>query len=435
MIIGERAAPDITKTDPIALVAGLARSGLHDEYVVYERAGEWVYAGGTRCRIALDSDRVEIVLPDGTRRTETVHNGGAVALATALAALPMPQWRAYGWIGFDFAGGTDTGGRPARRLARLLIPSVEVRASADRVEITSIDPAEADAIRAVIDSDRPFPAPGPELVDVRQDKQGYRDHVRLALSEIAAGRYEKVILSRRVPLPGPVDFPATYVAGRRANTPARSFLLGLDGLHCAGFSPELVVTIDKHGLVTTNPLAGTRAFGFGSLADLAARAELVTDPKEVYEHAISVRTALEEIRSVSVPGSARVSEFMGVAERGSVQHLASTVQGQLAEARTGWDAFEALFPAITASGVPKAGSVDAINRLDEPRGLYSGCVVMTSSEGDLDAALVLRAVFQEDGQAWLRAGAGIVKGSVPDREFEETCEKLRSVLPFVVPQL
>lgn len=145
-----------------------------------------------------------------------------------------------------------------------------------------------------------------------------------------------------------------------------------------------------------------------------------------------MRLALEEIRSVCLPGSARLSDFMGVAERGSVQHLASTVQGQLDPARTSWDAFEALFPAITASGIPKADSVEAINRLDEPRGLYSGCVVTASSAGDLDAALVLRAIYQEHGRAWLRAGAGIVSGSRPDREFEETCEKLRSVLPFVV---
>ena len=49
-------------------------------------------------------------------------------------------------------------------------------------------------------------------------------------------------------------------------------------------------------------------------------------------------------------------------------------------------------------------------------------------------ALVLRTVYQHVGKAWLRAGAGIVLGSTPAREHEETCEKLSSVAPYVVAQ-
>ena len=58
---------------------------------------------------------------------------------------------------------------------------------------------------------------------------------------------------------------------------------------------------------------------------------------------------------------------------------------------------------------------DAISRMDDPRGLYSGSVIALSQDGSLDAALVLRAVYQEGSQAWLRAGAGIVADSTPER--------------------
>ncbi|WP_018542472.1 MULTISPECIES: chorismate-binding protein [unclassified Streptomyces] len=71
---------------------------------------------------------------------------------------------------------------------------------------------------------------------------------------------------------------------------------------------------------------------------------------------------------------------------------------------------------------------------DEPRGMYAGAVLRAAADGSLDAALVLRAVYQRDGRAWLRAGAGVVGASSPDREYEETCEKLRSVAPYVVPE-
>lgn len=75
------------------------------------------------------------------------------------------------------------------------------------------------------------------------------------------------------------------------------------------------------------------------------------------------------------------------------------------------DALEALFPAVTASGIPKAPGLEAILRLDEmPRGLYSGAVAMFTPDGGLDAALALRVVYEAGSRTWLRAGgAGIMR--------------------------
>ncbi len=93
-----------------------------------------------------------------------------------------------------------------------------------------------------------------------------------------------------------------------------------------------------------------------------------------------------------------------------------------------WHAFNALFPAVTASGIPKKQSIDAIIRLEnEARDLYSGSVLTYDCDGTMDASLVLRSVYQDEENTWLRAGAGIVELSKPERELEETREKLRSV--------
>jgi salicylate synthetase len=122
-----------------------------------------------------------------------------------------------------------------------------------------------------------------------------------------------------------------------------------------------------------------------------------------------------------------------VRQRGSVQHLGSTILGRLRPPMTRMDALEVLFPAVTASGIPKKEGIEAILRLDQtPRALYSGAVMMISPNGGLDATLVLRSAFERNGQSWLRAGAGIIAASSPAREFEETCEKLGSVAPYLV---
>ena len=270
-------------------------------------------------------------------------------------------------------------------------------------------------------------------VDVIADPSGYRDRVALAVREIAMGRYYKVILSRCLQVPFALDFPSTYRLGRRHNTPVRSFLLRLGGIRAVGYSPELVAAVRHDGAVVTEPLAGTRALGRGAARDRQARDDLESNSKEIVEHAISVRSSLQEITEIAEPGTAVVTDFMTVRERGSVQHLGSTISARLGPSSDRMDALEALFPAVTASGIPKAGGVEAILRLDEgPRGLYSGAVVMVSADGGLDAALTLRAAYECDGKTWLRAGAGIIEESEPEREFEETCEKLSTLAPYLI---
>jgi anthranilate synthase component 1/salicylate synthetase len=231
-----------------------------------------------------------------------------------------------------------------------------------------------------------------------------------------------------------VDLVATYVAGRRGNNPARSYLLDLGGIQAAGFSPEIVVGVTAEGSVVSQPLAGTRALTPDLLANEALRADLFGSAKEVYEHAISVKTGVDELAEVCAPDSVGVPEFMAIRERGSVQHLASRVTGQLADGLRAWDAFGAVFPAVTASGVPKEPAYHTIRQYEaESRGLYSGTVLTVDHTGALDAALVLRSIFRRDGRTWLCAGAGIVGQSTPEREFEETCEKLDSVARYLVP--
>ncbi|MCF2533534.1 salicylate synthase [Yinghuangia soli] len=426
--------------DALAVAAALFGSSA-GESMVYENRdevgwGETPYAtasariGGTTLTIGGHAAEY----PDGSAPLD--------ALQQALAAVAVADWRAYGWLAFEL-GLALHGSQPlpaGTPLAHLVVPRREIRFTGGEALLRALDPDDldvlelrlADAAAATAARPQPTARAAADVQDHGADE--YRAAVASAVAEIRAGHLDKVILSRPVPVPEPIDFAATYVAGRRGNAPARSFLLDLGGWQAAGFCPEIVTTVAPDGTVTTQPLAGTRALDGDPAADRARRDELYRDTKEVYEHVISVRLAQEELVGVCEPGSVRVDDFMAVKERGSVQHLASELSGRLAAARSTWDAVAALFPAVTASGIPKAASCDLIHRAEsEPRGLYSGSVLTLDSDGSLDAALVLRSVFRRGGRTWLRAGAGIVADSTPERELEETREKLRSVSRFLVP--
>ncbi|UGT39895.1 salicylate synthase [Nocardia yamanashiensis] len=421
-------------TDPVAAVTALAAADRFGEYVVYEQPGAWVFAADPLGGIELDAGELRVTW-DGETAAGPWDGSPAQAVDRALAGLPQRR-NAYGWIGFEFCAwslGATAHVHPRATLAHLMIPRIEVRIDAAGVRVSGATPAETADIHELIANAQGSALPVAHPVDVTVDPTGYRDRVAAGVAEINSGKYQKVILSRKVELPFAVNVPETYRLGRVNNTPARSFLLRLGGLEAAGFSPELVAAVDGDRVVTTEPLAGTRAFGRGADVDEAARADLVRDPKEIVEHALSVQLSFAEIAAVAEPETTAVSDFMAVRERGSVQHLASTVKGVLAADRSPWDALEMLFPSVTASGIPKAAGVDAVFRLDhDDRGLYSGAVVTVSPDGALEATLVLRAVYQTGAGAWLRAGAGVVGQSKPEREFEETCEKLGSVAPYVV---
>ncbi|RBO86940.1 salicylate synthase [Nocardia puris] len=431
---GERVRVEYV-TDPAAAMSRLAAADRFGEYVMYERPGEWIFAADPIGGIELTARELRVTW-DGETTVRPWSGSPAQALDQALGLLQTEGRRAYGWIGFEFcAWSLDATAYLDERtvVARLMIPRVEVRVDESGIRVAGASPTETGDIHDLIASSQDAELPSAQPADIRVDATGYHGRVAAAIEEIRAGRYQKVILSRKVELPFTVDVPATYRLGRAHNTPARSFLLRLGGLEAAGFSPELVASVDDDRVVTTEPLAGTRAFGRGLEADMAARADLLSDPKEIVEHALSVQTSFGEISAVADPGTPVVSDFMAVRERGSVQHLASTVRGRLAADRSSWDALEVLFPSVTASGIPKREGVDSVFRNDgSPRGLYSGAVVAISPTGALEATLVLRAVYQTAEGAWLRAGAGIVAQSTPEREFEETCEKLGSIAPYVV---
>lgn len=423
------------------IVTAWAVSGLSDDYLVYERDPEWSFAGGQRLSIILSTRDVTVNGPAG-RFVSSWTGGPADVLARVIAEHVPSGVRLFGWVGFDFCAaefGLMARVPDGQVLAHVIVPDFEARISPVGITIDGADAHTESRLRAIAERATRDAGADPGRgggvgIDVDHGSHEYRTAVRCAVEEIRSGRYRKVVLSRRVDIPVDIDIPATFSRGRAGNTPARSFLLRLNGLEAAGFSPELVAAVRADRTVVAEPLAGTRALGISEELDRRARGELETDMKEIAEHALSVQTAFDEVAAVSEVGTTAVTDFMQVRERGSVQHLGSTVIGTLGEQLGPWDALAALFPSITASGTPKSAAVDAIYRIEGgPRGLYSGAVVMATAAGDFEATLALRTVFRQNGRCWLQAGAGIVEQSDPEREFRETCEKLASVAPYLVP--
>ncbi|NRN26877.1 salicylate synthase [Photorhabdus heterorhabditis] len=407
---------------------------------LYEAKDEWSLGMGCAATISVNASG-QLIDSQGNHHPYDI-NTLSQKLEQALNALPIKDWRAYGRTLFEFSHMTY--GLPLEQqdeaLIKITIPQHELRITQGQVLIRTLEQDQiailSEKIKQADQSSTPaFPyTKHMEIINTSDAAKHYQANVANAVKDIAEGHYQKVILSRKVELGPHIDMAHSYWLGRQANTPARSFFLRDEDFSAYGFSPETVVEADGSGWVSTQPLAGTRALTHDKEQDQQLRADLLSDPKEISEHAVSAKLALEELAPICQTETLCVSEFMAIRERGSVQHLASRVKGLLQTDKNRWDAFIVLFPAVTASGIPKKPSLQAISHYEgEPRRLYSGCVMLLDSSGKLDAALVLRSLYQHKGRCWLQAGAGLVRDSKPEREWQETCEKLDCIMKYVRP--
>jgi anthranilate synthase component 1 len=80
------------------------------------------------------------------------------------------------------------------------------------------------------------------------------------------------------------------------------------------------------------------------------------------------------------------------------------------------------------SGAPKIRAIETIDAMEtEPRRFYAGLVGYIEPDGSLDTCITIRSALKQGDRLVLQAGAGIVYDSDPEKEFEETNQKLRAL--------
>jgi anthranilate synthase component 1 len=184
--------------------------------------------------------------------------------------------------------------------------------------------------------------------------------------------------------------------------------------------------------VITNPIAGTCPRGNNDEEDTELAQEMLSDKKERAEHVMLVDLGRNDVRMVSKGGTVKVDDLMSVVKYSHLQHIESTVSGELRNECDQFDATRAIFPAGTLSGAPKIRAMEIIDELEpESRGIYGGGVGYYSWNGDADFAIVIRTVLIKNNTAYVQAGAGIVADSDPTYEYNETERKMAAMIKAI----
>ncbi|HTG48520.1 MAG TPA: isochorismate synthase, partial [Actinomycetota bacterium] len=259
--------------------------------------------------------------------------------------------------------------------------------------------------------------------------EDYRAAVRDALDRIEDGELRKVVLARTIEVEAGRTLDPRRLAHRlRAVDPAATtFAVPVPGGTLVGASPELLVS--RNGLrVHANPLAGSASRSGDPARDRAFAQELAASAKDREEH----RLVVEDVAAVLGPLCTELAwdPEPVLLETPNVWHLSTRFRGVLADpAPDVLELVAALHPTPAVAGTPRPAALAAIRELEPfDRGTYAGPVGWVDATGDGAWAIALRCAVLDGQRATLYAGAGIVAGSVPEAELDETARKFRAFL-------
>ncbi|WP_461206448.1 anthranilate synthase component I [Clostridium sp. DL1XJH146] len=259
-------------------------------------------------------------------------------------------------------------------------------------------------------------------------KNEYKEMVEKAKKYIFEGDIFQVVLSQKWEKEI-MEHPFTiYRKLRSVNPSPYLYYLNYGEYQVVGSSPEMLVKLQDNRIYTC-PIAGTRKRGKTTKEDKELAIELLNDEKEKAEHAMLVDLARNDTGRVSTIGTVEVTQFMEVKNYSHVMHIVSLVEGDKMQNKDAYDILGRFIPAGTLSGAPKIRAMEIIEELEkERRGVYGGAVGYFGFDGNMDTCIAIRTMIIKNGIAYMQAGAGIVADSIPEKEFEETENKIKALM-------
>ena len=335
------------------------------------------------------------------------------SLPPALAVMPEVAIARTGGRGFLTAAVVlDPGAAAAEKaLARISGRLGSLRAAA----LTPADPHPSAATR----------------ISGRHPPERYEEIVAAAVERIRSTELDKVVLARELTVAaGAAHDPAALFGSLRGLYPSCfCFCFGTPEAAFAGASPELLVR--RSGAVAaTVALAGTTSRSADPAVDDHLGEAMLHSPKVRDEHGIVVRRIERTLRPHAVWTHAESEPF--VIKVGNLQHLATPIHAQLADAHSAVELAGFLHPTPAIGGEPREPALRLIDELEGiDRGWYTGPMGWMDATDDGEFCVGLRSALLRDREAHLFAGCGIVADSEPAAELQESELKFEVLLPLL----
>lgn len=284
------------------------------------------------------------------------------------------------------------------------------------------------------DPEASFQPAAPPIIG-RSEQGDFRDRVKRALVRIGQGEFAKIVLARAVELRSDQAFhPLTALDGLRQRFPdCFSFSVANGrGDSFIGASPERLVRVSR-GVLESDVLAGSIERGTGAADDARLGALLLSSEKDLHEHQLVLEAVRRRLMELGLKPEHPAAP--GLRKLANVQHLHTPVKAKLEPAVGLLDAVATLHPTPAVGGSPREPAVAAIPGLEDfPRGLYAGALGWMNARGGGEFMVGIRSALVRGKVAQAYAGAGIVAGSTPEKEWRETELKFNALLEGLLPK-
>jgi menaquinone-specific isochorismate synthase len=251
----------------------------------------------------------------------------------------------------------------------------------------------------------------------------WKERVAEAIKRVGSSQVDKVVLARDLVAESTTSIQTAPILKKLAAEYPSTWTFAVDGL--VGATPELLLRLSR-GMVTSRVLAGTIPKTGNDEKDLALAASLARSSKDLEEHEYAVRSVADALEPFC--SSTNVPESPFVLHLANVMHLATDVTGALIESKQRVDAFsllKSLHPSAAVCGTPRNIAFDIITEIEGMnRGRYAGPVGWIDASGDGELGIALRSGQITDREIRIFAGCGIVAGSSPEKELEESNAKM-----------
>lgn len=258
--------------------------------------------------------------------------------------------------------------------------------------------------------------------ETHKNDSAYCADIEKILEKIHNGDVYQVNLTRRFETKHPKDFNsfAHYVKLREINPAPFSSYMNFDDVQISSCSPERFLNLEN-GVVETKPIKGT-------IPDNQNPKIMLNDPKERAENTMIVDLLRNDLSKTCLPHSVKVPKLFDVETFAGLHHLVSTIKGELQDNKTAIDLLKSCFPGGSITGAPKIAATQIIESLEVVRrSIYCGSIGYVGFNGNMDTNIIIRTLVYANNKIYLNAGGGIVSDSIPQKELQETYDKISKI--------
>ncbi|MGF1513355.1 MAG: isochorismate synthase MenF [Elainellaceae cyanobacterium] len=260
-----------------------------------------------------------------------------------------------------------------------------------------------------------------------QRRQQFLDGVAALLLAIERRRMTKAVLASALDLktrnPLPIGMALRLL--RHSYSGCHVFATRCGSQTFLGASPEQLFRI-RQQLLSADAIAGSTARGTTAESDRQLGNALQRSPKELHEHQIVADFIVGQLRQLGLqPSRSSKPQLLRLA---NIQHLHTPIAARLPAGIHPLQIVSKLHPTPAVAGLPQRTACEAITQQEAfARSLYAGPIGWMDRQRDSEFVVAIRSALVDAARVRLYAGAGIVRGSIPEREWQEVNTKLQAI--------